>query len=74
VAAQLVAEVERRAGESGARELALDTAMPAVELIAYYEKLGFRRVAQTQWPGKTYRTEIMSKSLRPLQQDKSAAR
>lgn len=59
-----MSEVERRAREEGAVELALDTAEPAQHLIDYYGRRGFRQVALTQWKGKTYRSIIMSKALR----------
>ena len=60
----LIAEVERRAREEGFEELALDTAEPAHHLIDYYRKRGYRQVELAQWQGKTYRSVIMSKSLR----------
>jgi hypothetical protein len=41
----------------------LDTAVPAVHLVALYEKLGFREVAQVQWPGKFYRSAVLIKDL-----------
>lgn len=64
VGSLLIAEVERRAREIGAGELALDTAEPATHLIDYYARRGFRQVEVAQWKGKTYRSVIMSKSLR----------
>ena len=64
VGSLLMAEVERRARQEGAAELALDTAQPAKHLIDYYGSRGFRQVEVTQWKGKTYRSVIMSKTLR----------
>ena len=63
IGSSLIAEVERRARIIGARELALDTAMPAKHLIEYYVRRGFRRVDTAQWKGKTYRSVILSKAL-----------
>lgn len=55
--------LEDLAREHGKHYLALDTAEPATDLIAFYERLGFRRVDGTQWPGKTYRSVVMAKGL-----------
>ena len=60
----LIEAVERLAIESGAAELALDTAEGSSHLVAYYQRRGFRHVEYAQWPGKTYRSVIMSKTLR----------
>ena len=60
----LMTEVERLAKLAGAAELALDTAEPATRLIDYYSRRGFRQVDTVQWNSKTYRSVIMSKSLR----------
>jgi GNAT superfamily N-acetyltransferase len=58
---RLLETVERRARETGAEELALDTAEPAQHLVRFYEKRGYRHVEFVQVPGKTYRSVIMSK-------------
>jgi GNAT superfamily N-acetyltransferase len=63
IGSNLIAEVERRAGQSAALELALDTAEPARHLVDYYARLGYRVVEHAQWAGKTYRSLIMSKRL-----------
>jgi GNAT superfamily N-acetyltransferase len=63
IGSSLIAEVERQAGQAGALELALDTAEPARHLVDYYAGQGFRIVEHAQWPGKTYRSVIMSKRL-----------
>ena len=55
--------VEDIAKERGKDFMALDTAEPASHLIAFYERLGYRRVDTVRWPGKTYRSVIMAKSL-----------
>ena len=54
---------ERRAVETGAEELALDTAEPAHHLIDLYERCGYRLVGHAQWEGVNYRSVIMSKKL-----------
>jgi len=54
---------ERRARETGAAHLALDTSEHAVELIATYERHGFRFVEHAQWDSTNYRSVIMSKEL-----------
>jgi GNAT superfamily N-acetyltransferase len=63
IGSNLIAEVERRARQAGAFELALDTAEPAQHLVDYYARLGYRVVEHAQWAGKTYRSLIMSKRL-----------
>jgi predicted N-acetyltransferase YhbS len=63
IGSALISEVERRARERGAGELALDTAEPAGHLIEYYGRRGFRAVETVQWKGKTYRSVVMSKRL-----------
>ena len=57
-----------QAGEDWARaqgfeELALDTAEPATHLVALYQGLGYEPVSHVQWPGKVYRSVVMSKRL-----------
>lgn len=61
----LVAACERWAREAGFHELAPDTAEPAAHLVALYRRLGFREVGRVQWPGKVYRSVVMSKPLAP---------
>ncbi|MEN6626780.1 MAG: GNAT family N-acetyltransferase [Candidatus Sumerlaeia bacterium] len=63
IGSRLVEFVERRAAELKIPELALDTAEPAAELIAWYDRRGYKPVDITQWPGKTYRSVILSKKL-----------
>ena len=62
---RLLREAETLAIASGAAELALDTSEGAGHLIGWYEREGFRFVEHAQWPGKTYRSVIMSKRLEP---------
>jgi len=49
--------------QEGYRELAMDTAEQATHLIALYSSLGYRQVGLVQWPGKVYRSVILSKAL-----------
>jgi len=60
---RLIEAVERRARESGAAELALDTAEPATHLVRFYQKRGYRHIEYAQWSGKSYRSVIMSKQI-----------
>ena len=52
-----------RAAESGAEEIALDTAEEASHLASWYERCGYRFVEHAQWLGKTYRSVIKSKAI-----------
>lgn len=54
---------ERRARESGASELACDTAEPAEHLLRFYAKRGYRLVERVQWSMTNYQSMILSKSL-----------
>lgn len=60
---RLLSVVEKMAAQDQCRELALDTAEPAIHLHHYYERRGYRIVDYVQWEGKTYRSVIMSKTL-----------
>ena len=60
---RLVELCERRTRETGAAELALNTAEPARHLIALYEHLGFRVVEYARWPEVNYRSVVMSKRI-----------
>ena len=57
----LLDKVEQRARETGAREIALDTAEGAHHLIALYERRGYRYIEHVQWDVTNYRSVIMSK-------------
>jgi GNAT superfamily N-acetyltransferase len=59
----LMDEAERRAAAAGASHLVGDTAEPAVHLVRFYERLGFRAVDHVRWPGKVYRSVILAKPL-----------
>ena len=55
--------IENRARDLGARELSLDTAEPATDLIGMYERWGFRRVAMADWDATNYLSVVLSKTL-----------
>ncbi|MEO8883322.1 MAG: GNAT family N-acetyltransferase [Devosia sp.] len=61
--ARLLDTVETQARFLNAKEIALDTAEPAVHLVALYARRGYRHIGFAQWSGKTYRSVIMSKGL-----------
>ena len=54
---------EKWAHEQGFHELAMDTAEQAEHLITLYTTLGYRPVGFVQWPGKVYRSVVLSKAL-----------
>lgn len=65
---RLLAAAEREAAGEGYRTLALDTAEPARELIALYERWGFRKVASHDWrregePGVNYLSVVMARAI-----------
>ncbi len=59
----LMAAGEDWARTNGFRELALDTAEPATHLVTLYRSLGYEPVSHVQWPGKVYRSVVLSKRL-----------
>jgi GNAT superfamily N-acetyltransferase len=59
----LLRNCEDWASESGYRELAMDTAEQAAHLVTLYASLGYEQVGFVQWPGKVYRSVVMSKRL-----------
>jgi GNAT superfamily N-acetyltransferase len=59
----LLETVERRARESGAREIACSMAEPDENLMKFYFKRGYRLVEYWQWSYTNYRSAILSKSL-----------
>ena len=63
IGGRLLDHIEAYAAREGARELALDTAVPAEQLIQFYAKRGYEVVARCQWPGHTYESVVMSKQL-----------
>ena len=62
----LLARAEQWATETGFAELAMDTAEKATHLIDLYTRLGYRQVSTVQWPGKVYRSVVLSKPLSTL--------
>jgi GNAT superfamily N-acetyltransferase len=63
IGARLMAAVEEMARADGAREIALDTAEPAMHLIDWYARCGYRFIEYAQWKGNPYRSLVMSKAL-----------
>jgi len=61
----LLARAEAWAHANGFRELAMDTAEQATHLIDLYARLGYRHAGWVQWPGKVYRSVVLSKRLPP---------
>ncbi len=59
----LMEVVERRALDTGAKEMALSMAEPDRELYDFYLKRGYRFVEHWKWPYTNYRSAILSKSL-----------
>jgi GNAT superfamily N-acetyltransferase len=59
----LIARCESWATNTSHIELALDTAEPAEHLVRLYTGLGYEKVGFAQWPGKVYRSVVMSKAL-----------
>jgi GNAT superfamily N-acetyltransferase len=59
----LLLRAEQWAREAGFTELAMDTAEQATHLVALYTRLGYRHVDWVQWPGKVYRSVVLSKQL-----------
>lgn len=55
--------VEDWAQQQGYRELAVDTAEPAEHLVSFYTRRGYRFIEFAQWPGKRYRSVVLSKLL-----------
>ena len=64
VGAMLLDVVEKRAKELGMAELALSTAEPDTDLVAYYRRRGFREVERFDWGVTNYTSLIMSKAVR----------
>ncbi|MER7908866.1 GNAT family N-acetyltransferase [Streptomyces sp. NPDC096068] len=53
----------RWARRSGATSVGLDTAQPADHLVRLYTGWGFLHRTVIQWPGKTYRSVVMTRPL-----------
>lgn len=63
VGSNLLAKAESWARDQGYSEVAMDTAEPATHLVELYGRRGYLFVDWVQWPGKTYRSVVLSKSL-----------
>lgn len=64
IGSMLMDLVERRAAETGAAEIACDTSEHAHDLIAWYERRGYRSVGHVDWrPHVNYRSVLLSKRL-----------
>lgn len=59
----LLAHAEDWSRARGYAELAMDTAEPATHLVDFYRRLGYAHVGWVQWPGKVYRSVVLSKPL-----------
>ncbi len=60
---KLIDMVESHAKEDGAKEIAVDTAEGAAELIDYYSKRDYKFAGHTQWEETNYRSVLLSKKL-----------
>ena len=63
IGSALLRACEQWAAAHGHREVAMDTAEQATHLIAMYERLGYLQASHVQWPGKVYRSVVLSKAL-----------
>lgn len=64
IGGRLMQTIEERAANDGALELALDTAVPARQLIDWYERRGYRYIEKVNWTMTNYESVVMSKRLR----------
>jgi len=60
---RLVGLVEQRAIELGVDRVRLDTAIPAGDLVRWYERQGYAAIGEIQREGKNYRSVILEKVL-----------
>ena len=63
IGSKLLAIAEERSTETGAAELALDTAEPAHDLIEFYTQRGYRFIEHVKWDVVNYRSVVMSKRI-----------
>lgn len=63
IGSMLMQTAEDWARAAGFREIAVDTAEPALELIEFYRRRSYRHVGVVQWSGKVYRSAVMSRFL-----------
>jgi len=69
IASDLWSRGLRWAAAQSATSIGVDTAIPAVHLVALYECWGFTTVGEIHWPGKTYESVVM---VRPLDEQLAA--
>ncbi len=55
---------EQLANDEKYETIQLDTAKPAVHLVEWYQKRGYKIVGEMHWEGKTYDSYIFEKTLR----------
>ncbi len=60
---RLIDLAEKRARETGAAIIALDTAEPAKHLIAFYMRLGYEVVDKADWKPTNYESVVMAKNV-----------
>ena len=63
IATYLMKHAEEYGRSRGMKELALDTAEPAIHLIEWYSRLGYKIVGHQQWEVTNYRSVLMGKAL-----------
>jgi GNAT superfamily N-acetyltransferase len=63
IGSTLLTLFEHEARAASKRHLALDTAEAANDLVAFYQRRSFELVESVRWPGKRYRSVILSKDL-----------
>lgn len=61
---RLMVHCENYARQLGAAHIALDTAEPAVHLIDWYRRQGYRIVEKADWDVTNYKSVVMSKPLK----------
>ncbi|MHB8632116.1 MAG: GNAT family N-acetyltransferase [Candidatus Limnocylindria bacterium] len=59
----LLEHAEAEVALRGLGRVRLDTAQPALALVSWYHRRGYRPVAQVRWPGKTYESVVLEKTL-----------
>jgi GNAT superfamily N-acetyltransferase len=60
---RLVTEIEAQARREGSKEIALSVTQRGANLIAMYERLGYVKISEFQWPGAADPSFIMTKRL-----------
>lgn len=63
IGGKLINLVETIAQKTFAKELALDTSEKATELIAYYNRRGYRYIENIKWKKRNYQSVVLSKKL-----------